>query len=76
LAKFGVVGFVLAKRLAPDEIRVNAICPGPIDAPMLRAFMLKFMSALHDLKRRGHFEKVGHGIGVRWKLALQGPELI
>src|SRR5207237_8232915 len=32
MAKFGVVGFVraLAKRLAPDHIRVNAVCPGPI----------------------------------------------
>lgn len=43
MAKFGVVGFVrsLAKRLAPDRIRVNAICPGPIDTPMLRTFALR-----------------------------------
>jgi NAD(P)-dependent dehydrogenase (short-subunit alcohol dehydrogenase family) len=41
MAKFGVVGFVraLAKRLAPDHIRVNAVCPGPIDTPMLRVFV-------------------------------------
>src|ERR1700720_3693720 len=41
MAKFGVVGFVraLAKRLAPDNIRVNAICPGPIDTPMVRVFV-------------------------------------
>src|SRR6202051_2163342 len=41
MAKFGVVGFVraLAKRLAPDNIRVNAVCPGPIDTPMLRIFL-------------------------------------
>src|SRR5215475_4793140 len=41
MAKFGVVGFVraLAKRLAPDNIRVNAVCPGPIDTPMLRVFV-------------------------------------
>jgi NAD(P)-dependent dehydrogenase (short-subunit alcohol dehydrogenase family) len=41
MAKFGVVGFVraLAKRLAPDKIRVNAVCPGPIDTPMLRVFV-------------------------------------
>src|ERR1700738_4277146 len=39
MAKFGIVGFVrsLAKRLAPEEIRANAICPGPIATPMLRA---------------------------------------
>ncbi|MGD9614739.1 MAG: SDR family NAD(P)-dependent oxidoreductase [Alphaproteobacteria bacterium] len=43
MAKFGIVGFVrsLAKRLAPDKIRVNAICPGPIDTPMLRVFVAR-----------------------------------
>ena len=41
MAKFGVVGFVrsLSKRLAKDGIRVNAICPGPVDTPMLRVFV-------------------------------------
>jgi len=42
-AKFGVVGMVkaLAKRLAEDKIRVNAICPGPVDTPMLRVFVAR-----------------------------------
>ena len=41
--KFGVVGFVrsLAKRLAPENIRVNAVCPGSVDTPMLRVFVAR-----------------------------------
>ncbi len=41
--KFGVVGFVraLAKRHARDGIRVNAICPGTVDTPMLRVFVAR-----------------------------------
>src|SRR5436853_247583 len=40
---FGVVGFMraMAKRLAGERIRVNAICPGPIDTPMLRVFVAR-----------------------------------
>lgn len=43
MAKFGVVGFMraLAGRLAPENIRVNAVCPGPIDTPMLRVFVAR-----------------------------------
>src|SRR5881296_3416475 len=31
----------LAVRLAPEKIRVNAVCPGPIDTPMLRVFVAR-----------------------------------
>ena len=43
MVKFGVVGFAraLAGRLALENIRVNAICPGPIDTPMLREFVAR-----------------------------------
>lgn len=41
--KHGVIGFVraLAKRHAHENIRANAICPGPIDTPMLRVFVAR-----------------------------------
>lgn len=43
IAKFGIVGLVhgLAKRYAKENIRVNAVCPGPTDTPMLRVFVAR-----------------------------------
>ena len=40
-AKFGVTGLTksLSLRLATDKIRVNCVCPAPIDTPMLDIFM-------------------------------------
>lgn len=41
LEKFAIVGFAksLALALGPDGIRVNALCPGLVDTPMLPTFM-------------------------------------
>ncbi len=40
-AKHGIIGLMrgLALELAPENIRVNAICPGPTETPMLKAFL-------------------------------------
>ena len=39
--KFAVVGLTksLAQRFAADRVRVNVVCPGPIDTPMLPGFI-------------------------------------
>ncbi|MER8671583.1 SDR family oxidoreductase [Mesorhizobium sp. M1156] len=41
-AKYGVIGLteVLAKELGPDNINVNAICPGSVDSPRLERVTL------------------------------------
>jgi NAD(P)-dependent dehydrogenase (short-subunit alcohol dehydrogenase family) len=43
IAKFGIVGLVygLSKRYARENIRVNCVCPGPTDTPMLRVFVAR-----------------------------------
>jgi len=36
----------------------------------------RFHNMLHHLRRRGKLTKIGHGPGVRWKLAPKEPDLI
>ena len=56
-SKFGVVGLTkaLAHELAPD-IRVNCICPGPIDTPMMDAELEWFPDPV--AARKGAIERV------------------
>jgi NAD(P)-dependent dehydrogenase (short-subunit alcohol dehydrogenase family) len=43
LTKAGLIGFTksLSVVLAPEQIRVNAVCPGPVRTPMLAGFLAK-----------------------------------
>jgi len=73
MAKGGIVLFMrsLALHVAPDGIRANAICPGPIDTPMFPQFfgrepgadvtelMKGFMTAI-PLGRRGTPEEIAN----------------
>jgi len=62
-AKAGVIGFVksLARETARDNIRINAISPGPTDTPLLRAqsdqHVIDKMIRAVPLKRMGTAEE-------------------
>ena len=64
----------LAQRFAADRVRVNVVCPGPIDTPMLPGFIgrsddkqqmaenqKKLMAAV-PLGRIGRPEEVAHAV--------------
>ena len=64
--KFGVIGLVkcAAVDLAPFNIRINAVCPGVIDTPILgpahaNSDMLSMFGAGHPIGRVGQPEEVG-----------------
>lgn len=58
LAKFGVIGLAksLALALGADGIRVNALCPGVVDTPMLPIFMSRTGNAQVQQESRTKFE--------------------
>jgi len=67
-AKAGVIGFVksLAREIARDGLRINAVSPGPTDTPLLRAqsdqHVIDKMIRAVPLKRMGQPEEPGAAI--------------
>jgi NAD(P)-dependent dehydrogenase (short-subunit alcohol dehydrogenase family) len=57
-AKWGVVGFTktLSIELGPDHVRVNAILPGPVDGPRIRA-VIKAKAALEKISENEMTER-------------------
>ena len=51
LTKAGLIGLTksLCAVLAPDGIRVNAVCPGPVRTPMLAKFMDKALESVDEV---------------------------
>ncbi|KZK99424.1 Levodione reductase [Pseudovibrio sp. Ad5] len=67
--KHGELGFMkgAAADLIPHNIRVNAICPGTVDTPILEAGhnnteMLEFMANFHPMERLGKAEEIAQAV--------------
>lgn len=65
-AKFGVVGLTKAAAMdyARDSIRINAICPGPIETPMIE----KFLGGPEGVRRTKEAQPIGR-LGQREEIA-------
>jgi NAD(P)-dependent dehydrogenase (short-subunit alcohol dehydrogenase family) len=69
-SKHGVIGLTRSAALeyAARSIRVNAVCPGTIDTPMVSSMLEKGMLAMDDLlrdlpmKRLGNGEEIAHAV--------------
>jgi NAD(P)-dependent dehydrogenase (short-subunit alcohol dehydrogenase family) len=62
-AKHGVIGLTRSAALeyAARGIRVNAVCPGTIDTPMVSKMLDSGMLAMDDLLRDLPMKRLGHG---------------
>ena len=65
--------------IAADDVTVRAMREKGLDPEADRKqrtdFTRRILVSLHDLRKVGTVDKVGHGRGVRWKLAERRPEL-
>lgn len=67
-AKAGVIGFVksLAREIARDGLRINAVSPGPTDTPLLRAqsdqHVIEKMIRAVPLKRMGRADEPANAL--------------
>src|ERR1700761_8244552 len=66
-AKWGVVGFTksLSIELGPDGIRVNAILPGPVDGPRIRA-VIKAKAQAGGISENEMTERTGATTSLKW----------
>jgi NAD(P)-dependent dehydrogenase (short-subunit alcohol dehydrogenase family) len=62
-SKHGVIGLTRSAALeyAARGIRVNAVCPGTIDAPMVSSMLERGMLAMDDLLRDLPMKRLGRG---------------
>ena len=81
-SKAGVIGLTRAMAVdhAPDNVRVNCVCPGPVDTPMFRADHGDAVHALREERRTQHrrlLPGIGSPEGIAAAIAfLLGPDAV
>jgi NAD(P)-dependent dehydrogenase (short-subunit alcohol dehydrogenase family) len=66
-SKYGVIGLTKSAALeyASKGIRINAVCPGTIETPMVEEMLAKEPDAMQDILRIGHALVVDGGYTAR-----------
>jgi 3-oxoacyl-[acyl-carrier protein] reductase len=70
--KAGILGYtrVLARELAPERIRVNAVAPGFIDTDFVTPYLADRPDAMADVLRRIPIGRLGTPEDVGWPIAF------